>query len=458
MDTICAISTAPGVGGIGIVRISGNEAIEIVKKIFVSGKGKNLSSVNSHTLNYGYIIDPLTNEKIDEVLLSVMRSPNTYTTEDVIEINCHGGILAVKSALEACLRAGAFLAEPGEFTKRAFLNGRLDLAQAEAVIDMINSKTSLGLEKAFDQLEGHLSKKIRVFKDSVTHLIAHVEASIDYPEYDIEELTNDMLKSKVKDLITGIDILLKDTEKGKIIREGLSTVIVGKPNVGKSSLLNAMLREKRAIVTEVPGTTRDIIEEYINVGGVPLKIIDTAGIRETEDLVEKIGVEKTREVIDKADLIMLVLDNSEALSENDIDIIEHIKNKKCIVIINKIDLEEKLDEVMVKNMLPSVEIIKISAKDEIDLDRVENTIHNMFFGGNIQAKNDSLITNVRHKNLLENARNSLEQALEGSEQSLPVDCITIDLKGALESLANITGEVASDDIINEIFKQFCLGK
>lgn len=458
MNTICAISTAPGVGGIGIVRMSGKDSIKIAKNVFVSKKGRDLYNVRSHTLNYGYIINPLSNEKIDEVLVSIMRSPNTYTGEDVIEINCHGGMLAIKNILDACLKAGAVLAGPGEFTKRAFLNGRLDLTQAEAVIDLINSKTNLGLEKAFDQLEGHLSQKIKKFKDAVTHLIAHIEASIDYPEYDIEEVANEMLQKRIKQLIDNIDILLKDSEKGKIIRDGLSTVIVGKPNVGKSSLLNALLREKRAIVTEVPGTTRDIIEEYINVGGVPLKVIDTAGIRETEDLVEKIGVEKTHEVIDKSDLVILVLDNSEILNENDIDIIEKVKNRKCIVVINKIDLKGKLDEDRVREMLPSTEIIKISAKDEIDLDKVENTIHDMFFGGHLEIKEETLITNIRHKNLLENAQNSLKQAMIGVAANLPVDCITIDLKNALELLAKITGEVASDDIINEIFSQFCLGK
>lgn len=457
-DTICAISTASGVGGIGIVRVSGKDSINTVKKIFKSVKCKDISKVNTHTLNYGYIVDPKNGEKVDEVLVSVMKAPHTYTTEDIVEINCHGGIIALRKVLELCLFEGARLAEAGEFTKRAFLNGRIDLIQAEAVIDIINSKTNLSLEKAFEQLEGSLSKKIVDFKNSVVSLIAHIEASIDFPEYDIEEVTNQMLNIKIKELIININNILEDSEKGKIIREGLNTVIIGKPNVGKSSLLNTLLRENRAIVTEVPGTTRDIIEEYINIGGVPLKIIDTAGIRETDDLVEKIGVQKTRDIISKSDLIIFVLDNSDELTETDIEIAKEIKNKNVIVVINKIDLEGKLNEDRVREFLPDKKFIKISIKEEISLEEIELAIQDMFFKGHLEIKNDTLITNIRHKDLLEKAHNNLIKASEGLQSNMPLDCITIDLKNALENLGQITGESVREDIINEIFSRFCIGK
>lgn len=457
-DTICAISTAPGIGGIGIVRMSGKDSIKIAKKIFVSLKSKDVFKVKSHTLNYGHIIDPINNEKIDEVLLSVMKAPHTYTTEDVVEINCHGGIVAVTKTLESCLRSGARLAEPGEFTKRAFLNGRIDLAQSEAVIDLITSKTDLGMEKAFEQLEGSISNRIREYKDKILSLLAHIEASIDFPEFDIEEITNELLKNKIEELIREIIILLEDSDKGKIIREGLSTVIVGKPNVGKSSLLNILLRENRAIVTEIPGTTRDIIEEYINLGGVPLKLVDTAGIRNTEDIVEKIGVQRTKEVIDKSDLVIFVLDNSEELTQNDLEIAKQIKDKKAIIVINKIDLKGKLDEDKVKEVLPKKEIIKVSIKDKISLDKIEKSIQEMFFKGHIDIKNQTLITNVRHKNLLEKTLESLKQSLDELNRGMPVDCVSIDLKNAFEYLGYITGETVSEEVIKEIFKQFCIGK
>ncbi len=458
MDTICAISTAPGIGGIGIVRISGKSSIEILDKIFLSNKGKKQIDYKSHYLNYGYILDQKNGQRIDEVLVSVMRAPNTYTKEDVVEINCHGGNVSLRKILELCLKNGARLATAGEFTKRAFLNGRIDLAQAEAVIDLINSKTDLGFESAFEQLEGHLSQRVGKLKNEALSLIAHIEASIDFPEHDIEETTIRLLLEKINQLIEEIDDILKNADKGKLIREGLSTAIVGKPNVGKSSLLNSLVRENRAIVTEVPGTTRDIIEEYINVGGVPLKVIDTAGIRETEDVVEKIGVQRSNIAIEKANLILFVLDNNDELSESDLKIAEKIRDKKTIIIINKIDLENKLNEEKIIRILPDKPIIRVSVKEERYLDKLENTISEMFFDGHIELNNNVMITNIRHKSLLEGAKDDLIEAKRGLEESVPVDCVSIDIKNCLEKLGGITGDYVSEDIIDEIFKSFCIGK
>lgn len=457
-ETICAISTPPGVGGIGIVRISGKDSIEIANKIFTNDKNKQLKNVKSHTINYGYIVEPTTKDKIDEVLVSVMRAPNTYTKEDIIEINCHGGTVAVKRVLEACLRAGARLSEPGEFTKRAFLNGRIDLTQAEAIIDIINSKTTISMENAFEQLEGNLSVKLKEYKQKILALLVHIEASLDYPEYDIEDVTNDYLINNINELINDLKIILEDSNKGKIIREGLVTTIVGKPNVGKSSLLNALLREKRAIVTEVPGTTRDVIEEYINIGGIPVKIVDTAGIRETEDVVEKIGVERTGEAIKKADLVIFVLDNSDKITQEELEIAKKISNKKVIIVINKIDLEGKLDENSIKEVLPDKQIIRVSVAKGEFIENIEKCIYDMFFKGHLDIKNDTLITNIRHKDLLEKSFYSLNSALEAIKEDMPLDCVSIDLKNSLEFLGSITGETVREDIINEIFKQFCLGK
>lgn len=456
MDTICAISTAPGVGGIGIVRISGKETLNIINKMFKSSKNRDIKQIKSHTLNHGYIIEY--GQKVDEVLVSIMLSPNTYTKEDVAEINCHGGIVTLKKILGICLKNGARMAEPGEFTKRAFLNGRIDLAQAEAVIDIINSKTNLGMEKAFDQLEGHLSIKIKEFKDQVLQLMAHLEASIDFPEHDIEEVTFDFLNSNIENLIRQMDAILEKADKGKIIREGISTAIIGKPNVGKSSLLNVLLKENRAIVTEVPGTTRDIIEEYINLHGIPLKIIDTAGIRETQDLVEKIGVKRTKEAIDIADLVILVLDNSQDIEEEDISIAKSIVNKKVIIVINKIDLKGSFNQEKIKLLLPYSPIIRVSVKEEISIEDIEETIKNMFFEGLIESNNDTLITNARHKDLLQKSKENLVEAQKSLNNGMPIDCVSIDLKNALENLGSITGDHVGEEIINEIFKSFCVGK
>jgi len=457
-DTIAAISTPPGVGGIGIVRVSGKDSITIVDKIFKSPKNKKLNHVKTHTIHYGHIYDPDTGQIIDEVLVSVMKEPYTFTRENVVEINCHGGIVSTRNVLEQVLKAGARIADPGEFTKRAFLNGRIDLVQAEAVIDIIHSKTTVGLMSAVDQLEGNLSAKIYDIRKELLGIAAHLQAAVDFPEEDIEELADEALLDSLTGIKEKIEYLISTADMGKIIREGLNTVIIGKPNVGKSSLLNALVRENRAIVTEIPGTTRDIIEEYVNIKGVPLKIIDTAGIRETGDIVEKIGVEKTKETIEMADLIILVFDGSKELDENDKQIIELVKNKKVIVLINKTDLEMKIDSEFIKNTFQSSPVIELSILKNIGLDQLENVIEQMFFEGKINIKDDIIITNMRHKDSLIKAKISLEESIHSLNNGMPIDMISIDINNAIENLGEIVGLTVSEEIINRIFHDFCLGK
>jgi tRNA modification GTPase len=457
-DTIAAISTAPGIGGIGIIRVSGKDAVTIVDKIFKSPKGKKLSNVKSHTIHYGHIVKVGTSQNIDEVLVSVMREPHTFTKEDIVEINCHGGIVSTRNVLEQVLNAGARLADPGEFTKRAFLNGRIDLVQAEAIIDIINSKTNIGLESAMDQLDGSLSGKIFDIRKKLINIAAHLQAAVDFPEDDIDELSEDKLIESLNLVLQEINHLIETADMGKIIREGLSTVIVGKPNAGKSSLLNALVRENRAIVTEIPGTTRDVIEEYINIKGVPLKVVDTAGIRETDDIVERIGVEKSKEFINKADLIILILDGSEELNENDKNIIKLVLDKKVIVLINKVDLETKIEYNYIQDLFKEHPIINISVKTGTGLEDLENTIKDMFFGGKISIKEDVIVTNVRHKDSLIKARQSLNEAINAIEIGMPVDMVSIDIKNAIESLGEIVGLTVSEEIVDQIFREFCLGK
>ncbi|MGE4283125.1 MAG: tRNA uridine-5-carboxymethylaminomethyl(34) synthesis GTPase MnmE [Clostridia bacterium] len=457
-DTIAAISTPIGVGGISIIRVSGNAAISITDKVFKSPRNKKLDNMKSHTIHYGYIVDVEKQQPIDEVLVSVMRKPNTFTKEDVVEINCHGGVVATKKVLETVLHAGARLADAGEFTKRAFLNGRIDLVQAEAIIDIINSKTTLGLESAVDHLEGNLSSKILDIRNKLIRIAAHLQAAVDFPEDDIEELNEQSLSLSLKEIRNEIECLIETADMGKIIREGLSTVIVGKPNVGKSSLLNALLRENRAIVTEVPGTTRDVIEEYINLRGVPLKIIDTAGIRETDDIVEKIGVEKSREFINKADLVIFILDSSEEMSESDYRIVSLLENKKLIVLINKSDLEINLDMDGVRNIFGRCPIINTSIKTGIGLKELEDTIEEQFSSGKLNINNDIIITNVRHKDSLVKARESINESVKALCNGIPLDMISIDITNAIESLGEIIGLTVSEEIIHHIFKDFCLGK
>jgi len=458
-DTIAAIATAPGEAGIGIVRISGNKAIEIVDKIFKSKKGKKLTEFSERRVNYGYILNPSTNEKVDEVLAVYMRSPFTYTTEDIVEIHCHGGFIPVKKILELVLRMGARTAEPGEFTKRSFLNGRIDLAQAEAVMDLISAKTDKGFDVALEQLEGSLSKKVREIIKNLMDILAHIEVSIDFAdEEDVDEVTLDILIKRSKEVKEEIQLLLETSNTGKIIREGLNTVIIGKPNVGKSSLLNALLGEARAIVTDVPGTTRDIIEENLSVKGIPLKIIDTAGIRETEDVVEKIGVERSKQFFNKADLIIFMLDASSELTKEDFEILKLIKERRALVIINKTDLPSKLDEQAISEYIEDKKIIRLSVTEEKGIEELENAIVDMVYAGDVRSKDRLLVTNVRHKNALERAFVAIEEGLEAMEKRLTMDFIEVDVKDCWEALGEITGETVAEDLIDHIFQNFCIGK
>lgn len=457
-DTIAAIATAPGEAGIGIVRISGEKALAIADQIFISKQGKKLSNYPVRRMTYGHITNPDNNEKIDEVLVYYTKGPYTYTKEDVVEINCHGGVIPVKKILELVLRKGARPAEPGEFTKRAFLNGRIDLAQAEAVMDLISAKTDKGFDVALDQLEGSLSKKVSVIRNKLIDMLAHIEVSIDFSEEDIDEVTLDYLLHESIEVKKEIGVLLKTADTGKILREGLSTVIVGKPNVGKSSLLNALLREARAIVTEVPGTTRDVIEEHLNIRGIPLRIIDTAGIRETEDIVEKLGVQKSKEFFNKADLIIFMLDSSRELTREDLEILELINNKKALILINKTDLAQKIDMEKIKGLVKDKKIIKISLVEERGIEEVEEAIEALVYKGEIKAKNQLLVTNARHKNSLERGLQSIREGIEAIEKKMPLDFVEVDVKNTWEALGEITGDTVAEDIIDHIFKNFCLGK
>ena len=457
-DVIAAISTPAGSGGIGIVRISGTGSIDVADRIFKGASDKKLAEKKSHTISYGHIVDPKTNETADEVLVSIMKGPNSYTREDVVEINCHGGFTAVNKVLEICVNNGARHAEPGEFTKRAFLNGRIDLSQAEAVIDIINSKTDLSRQSAVYQLEGSLKNKMTALRDELLTTIATIEAAIDYPEHDIEEETYRILHNKTTGLIEKVDELLETADKGKIIREGISTVILGKPNVGKSSLLNALLREERAIVTDVPGTTRDTVEEFVNIGGVPVKIIDTAGIRDTDDTVEKIGVEKSRRIAEEADLLLMLADLSRPFDDEDKEILSLIKGRKAIVILNKTDLPQVLDSKTAFEGIDEASIISISAKTGDGIDELTKRLEDMFFGGQLEINNSVVISNVRHKNALYAAKESLERAITTIEIRMPEDLVSIDLKQAYDHLGEITGDSIEEDLLDKIFSQFCLGK
>ncbi|MDJ1089448.1 tRNA uridine-5-carboxymethylaminomethyl(34) synthesis GTPase MnmE [Macrococcoides caseolyticum] len=457
LDTIASISTPMGEGAIAIVRLSGNDAISIADKLY---KGKHqLSDVASHTINYGHIIDPASNEIIEEVMVAVMRAPRTYTREDIVEINCHGGIMTVNRVLELALTNGARLAEPGEFTKRAFLNGRIDLSQAEATMDFIRSKTDRASRVAMQQIEGRLSVLIKGLRQSILEILAQVEVNIDYPEYDdVEEATNTFLMEEARKIEGSITNLLQTANQGKILREGLSTVIVGKPNVGKSSMLNNLIQDNKAIVTEIAGTTRDVLEEYVNVRGVPLRLVDTAGIRETEDIVEKIGVERSREALKKADLILYVLNNNEILTEEDYKLAEIIKNEDVIVIINKTDLETKLDLEEVKTMVGNAPIVRTSMLSQQGIEELEEQIRTLFFAGEVSNQDMTYVSNARHISLLKSAKASIGDAISAAELGVPVDMIQIDLIKTWELLGEVIGESVDDGLIDQLFSQFCLGK
>lgn len=456
-DTIAAISTPVGEGGIGIVRMSGKDSLDIIARIFKSFKNKNVNEMKSYTMMYGFIVDPKSNEKVDEVIISYMKAPNTYTREDIVEVNCHGGVVAVKRILSLILENGARLAEPGEFTKRAFLNGRIDLSQAEAVIDLIRAKTTESMHIALEQSQGKLSSKIKNIMHRLLGILAHIEASVDFPEDDIENVVSSKIIKDSNEIINELNSLIKNAETGKILREGLNTSIVGKPNVGKSSLLNALLEEKRAIVTDIPGTTRDVIEEYINIRGIPVKIIDTAGIRETSDIVEKIGVEKSKEYIEKSDLIIFMVDSSRPLDDEDLEIIELIKNKRTIVVINKIDLPSASDLDTIKKYFNDESIIYASVNTEQGIEDIKQKIEEFVYSGEVKSK-DIYVTNVRHKDILYKAKESIEKGIETIESLLPLDIASVEYRDAYLKLGEITGDTAAEDIIDRIFNDFCIGK
>ncbi|HEL0549469.1 TPA: tRNA uridine-5-carboxymethylaminomethyl(34) synthesis GTPase MnmE [Streptococcus equi subsp. zooepidemicus] len=451
-DTIAAISTPLGEGAIGIVRLSGTKALDIAKSIF---KGKDLTTVASHTLNYGHIIKPSTGEVIDEVMVSVMLAPKTFTREDVIEINTHGGIAVTNDILQLLIKQGARMAEPGEFTKRAFLNGRIDLTQAEAVMDLIRAKTDKAMSIAIKQLDGSLSQLISDTRQEILNTLAQVEVNIDYPEYDdVEEMTTALLRDKTREFQALLEQLLRTAKRGKILREGLSTAIIGRPNVGKSSLLNTLLREDKAIVTDIAGTTRDVIEEYVNIKGIPLKLVDTAGIRETDDLVEQIGVERSKKALQEADLVLLVLNASEKLTEQDKALLALSQDSNRIILLNKTDL----DQVIEKDQLPE-EAIPISVLQNQNIDLIEDRINQLFFDHTGLIEQDATyLSNARHISLIEQAVQSLEAVNEGLALGMPVDLLQIDLTRAWEILGEITGDAAPDELITQLFSQFCLGK
>ena len=456
-DTIAAISTPVGEGGISIIRLSGPEAISTVKKIY---RGKDLAKVATNTINYGHIVDPESGEQIDEVMVSVMRAPKTYTCEDVVEINCHGGLLVTNQILELTLSNGARMAEPGEFTKRAFLNGRLDLSQSEAVMDLISAKTNDSRRVALNQLGGSLSRLIKQLRQEILNVLAQVEVNIDYPEYDdAEVMTTKLMKDHATSLREKLVKLLATATQGKILREGLATAIIGRPNVGKSSLLNALLHEDKAIVTNVAGTTRDVIEEYVNVAGVPLKLIDTAGIRKTDDTVEKIGVERSRQALDSADLVLLLIDGSTPLTAEDKRLIELTANHQRIVLLNKVDLPAKTTVDQLNALLAGDRVIPLSVTTNQGLDTLAATIKHLFFKeGLTNSQQTVMVTNARQTALLKKAKQALDDVLSGIADGMPVDLVQIDLKRCWDLLGEITGDSYQDELIDQLFSQFCLGK
>ncbi|CAH0344891.1 tRNA uridine-5-carboxymethylaminomethyl(34) synthesis GTPase MnmE [Bacillus sp. CECT 9360] len=458
-DTITAISTPMGEGAIAIVRISGDEAISMADRIFKGPTGKSLKEVHSHTIHYGHLIDPKTSELVEEVMVSIMKGPKTFTREDVVEINCHGGMVSVNRVLQLILSQGARLAEPGEFTKRAFLNGRIDLSQAEAVMDLIRAKTDRAMNVALGQMEGRLSKLIRKLRQEILETLAQVEVNIDYPEYDdVEEMTHRLFMEKAKFVQKEINMLLQTSQQGKILREGLSTVIIGRPNVGKSSLLNSLVHENKAIVTDIPGTTRDVIEEYVNVRGVPLKLVDTAGIRETEDIVERIGVERSRAVLKEADLILLVLNYSDELTLEDENLFKAVKGMDVIVIVNKTDLPRKIDMERLGVLSETLRVVTTSLLEDKGVDELEEAIAALFFEGNLEAGDMTYVSNSRHIALLGQALQAIEDAISAIESGTPVDLVQIDFTRAWELLGEIIGDSVHESLIDQLFSQFCLGK
>ncbi len=454
MSTIVAISTAPGIGGIGIIRMSGEECFNILDKVFNQKNHQNIDDIKGYSIKYGHIVD--NDNIIDEVLVSYFKAPKSYTAENMCEINSHGGIVIMNKILDICVKNGAELAEAGEFTKRAFLNGRLDLSQAEAVIDIINSKTEREAKVSLEQLEGNLSDKITQIRKTIISIMADIEATIDYPEYDLEEVTYSRILKTLDEVNDILESLEKSFYNGKILREGISTAIIGKPNAGKSSLLNLILNEERAIVTDIEGTTRDTIEEFISIQGIPLKIIDTAGIRNANDEVEKIGVNKAKEIAKKSDIIIAIFDSNKKLTTEDRDILNLLKNKNSIILLNKIDLDKKIEvEEIEKYNKP---IVEISTKTRDGLDNLYDEISKMFKLNEIAIDGETIVSNERHKNIIINSRKNLDKARETIRNNMPIDIISTYLKEIIEELGKITGETVTEDVISEIFSKFCLGK
>ncbi len=448
LDTIAAIATPFGTAGIAVIRVSGSDAIEKVNLIF---KGRNLNKVKSHTVVYGHIIDQ-SSKVIDEVLVTILKGPKTFTAEDTVEISCHGGILVTQKVLERVLETGIKLAEPGEFSKRAFVNGRIDLTQAEAIMDLIHAKNENAMKLALSGLSGNIKKGIEATRETVLNLVAKIEVNIDYPEYDdAQVMGNEVIKPEVLKIKDQLHRLLEDADKGKIIREGVRTAIVGKPNVGKSSLLNALLNEERAIVTDIEGTTRDTIEAYINIGGITLILVDTAGIRETKDVVEKIGVDRSKKAIESAELVVLVLDQSRKLSKEDELLLEQTKNKKRIIVGNKNDLERVLD-------LEGIHLLRLSTLTKEGLKDLEKEIIHVLGMGDIKDKDFNILSNVRHIAKIKDTIEALQAVIDGIEMDMPIDIVEIDLKKAWQYLGEITGDYHPEDLISELFSKFCLGK
>jgi tRNA modification GTPase len=459
-DTIAAISTPLGEGGIGIVRLSGKDSIQTAEKIFSSPKDKSLIYSKSHRVIYGYIKDPITGGKIDEVLVTIMRTPYSYTREDVVEINCHGGMIALRKTLELVLKQGVRLAEPGEFTKRAFINGRIDLSQAEAVLDLIRSRTDESRRIAIEQLQGGLSEKITALRDRLTELCVNIEAYIDFPEEELERASTQAMLDSMKDIGKELETLLKTYDEARFFREGLPTAIVGRPNVGKSSLLNALLKRDRAIVTELPGTTRDVIEEYLNIKGLPLRIMDTAGIRDVQDIAEKEGVKRSLQSIENADLVIGIFDSSEPLKEEDFEVLEKIKNKNTIFVLNKCDLQSAIDRISISSLVarPSSFILNISATRGDGLEDLKDRIFESCLKDWKEGREGVVITNLRHMTAIENAKTSLERAASALIENQPLEILALELRDSLDRLGEIVGAVTTEDILNKIFNDFCIGK
>lgn len=454
-DTIAAIATPIGEGGIGIIRISGEKSKEILEKIFVMPEKK---EIKSRFLTYGHIVDPKDGKTLDEVLAVYMKGPKTYTAEDVVEINCHGGIVPLKKVLNLVLSSGARIAEPGEFTRRAFLNGRLDLSQAEAVIDVINAKTDKSFDVAMEQLQGGFSQQISDIRTKLTDLLVDITVNIDYPDEDIEELTYDKLISGLKEVKSSLDYMIEGSKTGKILRDGLNIAIIGKPNVGKSSLMNTLLRESRAIVTEIPGTTRDTIEEFLSIKGVPVKLTDTAGIRETEDIIEQIGIEKSRKSFKDADLVIFIIDVSRNLEDEDLEILSELDREKALILFNKIDKESVISDEKINEIAGDTPYLKISLMDSSYSGLIEDTIYDMVFDGKVKSEGCVLVSNARHEEILRNASISVNDALAAAEIGQALEFIEIDVSSAYESLGFITGDSVREDVIEEVFSRFCLGK